>query len=350
MKAIWGLAVVVCGAWLVAGTPAAAADGCAAEGKVSYLCGPANAEDLALVPGTRWMITSGMTSPSVPTGHLYLVDTKARSWKALAPNMTGPAWAPYLRCPGPMDADKLVEHGLALRPGAGGKHTLYVVNHGGRESVEIFEVDATGAEPTLRWVGCTVMPEGAVPNSLAPTPEGGFIVSKFQPANDPQAFEKMAADQATGALYEWSPGSGFKMLPGTELPGDNGVEVSPDGKWVFLNVWPEKRVMRMARGSDAPSVSVSMDFLPDNTHWAPDGKLLVTGQASDIKSLLKCDKPRCPHGWAVVKLDPGTMQVTPILSVQGTEAFGDATGAIQVGDELWIGTYRGDRIAHASLK
>ncbi len=76
----------------------------------------------------------------------------------------------------------------------------------------------------------------------------------------------------------------------------------------------------------------------------------MTGQASDIKSLLKCDKPRCPHGWAVVKLDPATMQVTPILSVQGTEAFGDATGAIQVGDELWIGTYRGDRIAHASLK
>src|SRR5438067_1682816 len=76
MRSILGLAAVVCGAWLLAGTAASAAESCAAEGKISYLCGPANAEDLALVPGTRWIITSGMTSPSVPTGHFYLIDTK----------------------------------------------------------------------------------------------------------------------------------------------------------------------------------------------------------------------------------------------------------------------------------
>ena len=345
MKALWGLATAVCGAWLLAGSPAWAAEGCAAAGKVSYLCGPSNAEDLALVPGTDWMISSGMAQGGA--GHLYLIDTRKKTWKVLEPAMSGPAQAPYGDCPGPLEPGKMAPHGLALRPGAGGRHTLYAVNHGGRESVEVLQVEAKGgADPVVRWVGCVVMPEGADPNSVAPTPEGGFIVSKFDQAGDPQAFPKMVADQNTGALYEWKPGAGISMIPGTEFPGDNGVEVSADGKWLFVNIWPRSQVLRFQRGSSAPPVSVKVDFLPDNMHWAPDGKLLVAGQAAPFKSLFEC-KGRCPHAWSVVRLDPATMQVTPVLHEEGSEAFSDATGAIQVGNEIWVGTYRGDRLAHA---
>ncbi len=191
------------------------------------------------------------------------------------------------------------------------------------------------------------MPEGADPNSLAPTPEGGFIVSKFDQAGDAQAFDKMQANQVTGALYEWKPGAGFTLLPGTEFPGDNGVEVSPDGKWLFVNIWPQSRILRFERGSTAAPVAAQVDFLPDNIHWGPHGKLLVAGQAAVFKSLFECRQARCPHDWAVVELDPATMQVTPLLRAPGTAAFSDATGAIQVGDEIWVGTYRGDRLAHA---
>ena len=142
----------------------------------------------------------------------------------------------------------------------------------------------------------------------------------------------------------------IQSVPGTALPGDNGVEVTADGKWLFVNAWPQKRVLRYRRGSGEAPVSVSLDFLPDNLHWAPDGRLLVTGQVSDLATLLECTQTRCPHGWAVVALDPQTLKVTPVLRVEGTESFSDATGAIQVGDEIWVGTYRGDRIAHVPLR
>jgi hypothetical protein len=127
------------------------------------------------------------------------------------------------------------------------------------------------------------------------------------------------------------------------------VAVSADGKWLFVNAWPEKQVKRFPiAGGKGDSVSV--DFLPDNLRWAPDGQLLVAGQASDMTGLLSCDKPRCPHPWTVVKLDPATMKITPVLHEEGTDAFSDATGALQVGDELWVGTFRGDRLAYAKAE
>jgi sugar lactone lactonase YvrE len=244
---------------------------------------------------------------------------------------------------------RFAAHGLALRPGKGGAHLLYAVNHGGRESVEVFKVRASGGAVRLTWIGCAVMPEGANPNSVAPTPEGGFVVSKFDQAGDAQGFAKMSRKEVTGVLYEWRPRHGFREIPRSAFSGDNGVAVSPDGRWVFVNAWPEQRVVRLDRSGKLSALAVQVDFLPDNLRWAPDGRLLVAGQASDIKALLACDKPRCPHGWAVVALDPKTMRIDPLVREPGRDAFSDATGALMVGDELWVGTYRGDRIAYVRL-
>ena len=38
--------------------------------------GPINAEDLALVPDSDWVITSGMTGPGAPQGRLYAIDRR----------------------------------------------------------------------------------------------------------------------------------------------------------------------------------------------------------------------------------------------------------------------------------
>ena len=346
MNPILALAAAILG--LCALAPAAHAQGaCAPEGKVSYLCGPSNVEDMALTPKTRWVLASGMTGPNRPVGKLFLIDTELKVAKTLTPDVTGPARAPYAACPGPLDLGKFAPHGVAIRRGAKGGHTLYVVNHGGREAIEVFAFDASGVEPTLTWIGCVVLPDAASGNAVAPLPGGGFVATKFETAGDPQAFQKMADGVKDGRLYVWSPKTGFSTVPGSEMSGANGVEASPDGKWVFANAWPEQRVIRFRLGSKAPPASVKLDFLPDNIRWAPDGKLLVGGQVGPIKTLLACDKPRCPHAWKVVKIDPATLKVTPVLSVAGTDAFSDATVGIQVGKEIWVGTYRGDRVAIA---
>ena len=71
--------------------------------------------------------------------------------------------------------------------------TLYVVNHGGRESIEIFTLDPKGAEPAVTWNGCAVMPSHTWPNSVAPLPDGGMVVTDMFDPKDPKAPDKMAA-------------------------------------------------------------------------------------------------------------------------------------------------------------
>jgi hypothetical protein len=350
MGSIWkGLLAAAGVLILLAARPAAAAEACAPAGKVRYLCGLKNAEDLAPLPGSPFMIVSGMSGSGAKAGELYLVDTRARRFSVLEPDLSGPPRKPYADCPGAPPAAVLAPHGLALRPGRAGRHLLYAVNHGGRQSVELFQVDARSGAPKVRWIGCVVMPKDVNPNSVAPTPEGGFVVTKFD-ANDAEGFPAMAAGKATGSVLDWEPGKGFRQIPGSVLSGDNGVVVSPDGRWVFVNAWPEKRVVRLARrGAGAPA-SAAVDFMPDNLHWAGDGRILVAGQVADMKTLLDCKAERCPHDWAVVRLDPKTMRTAPVLRERGTQAFSDATGAVQVGTEVWVGTYRGDRLAHAAVK
>jgi hypothetical protein len=324
--------------------PALAAEGCAPEGRMHYVCGPVNVEDMVLTPGTSWIIGS---SDRPKDGRLYLIDAKAKTFKDLMVDLAGPAQAPFKDCPRPLKAGEMIPHGLNLRPGAGRKHTLYVVNHGGRESIEVFEIDASGAEPKGTWIGCEVLPEGASGNSVAPLPGGGFVVTRFMTANDPQAFQKMAAGEKNGVVYAWRPGAGFTTVPGSQMSGPNGIEV-----WrgqVVVNGWPGQLIHRLAPSGEDKSVATG-NFSPDNLRWGPDGRLLAAGQAMDVKTAISCNKPKCPHGWVVARLDPATMTLTPVLHVEGTDAFSDATTGLQVGDEMWIGTYSGDRVAWTKLE
>ena len=347
MNRIVRLLTILAGLWIAGGSAAQAADRCAPEGKVHYLCGPTNVEDMVHIAGTGWIIASGMTGPGQPPGRFYLIDARTKSWTPLVPDVSGPARAPYGGCPGAPDLAKLAPHGVALRQGP--RPTLYVVNHGGRESIEIFEVEAAATKPALRWIGCAVLPFGASGNAVAPLPDGGFVATRFQTAGDPQAFQKMAAQVKNGLLYDWSPRTGFKVIAHSQMSGANGVEASADGKELFANAWPEKRVIRLRRDGVGAPQSVKVDFLPDNIRMAPDGQLMVAGQDSDMKTLLSCAKAHCPHAWTVIKLDPVSLKITPVLHVKGTEAFSDATIGIQVGREVWVGTYRGDRVAWAAL-
>ncbi len=56
--------------------------------------------------------------------------------------------------------------------------------------------------------------------------------------------------------------------------------------------------------------------------------------------------PGARHGWATARLDPQTMTVTPVVKEDGLAEFDDATSAVQVGNTLWFGTFRGDRVAY----
>jgi len=310
------------------------APSCSPVGDLSFICGLTNVEDMLPVSGGRWLVAGSYKAGSAG---LYLIDPATRTAKDVALS-TGKPDPIYAGCPAP-DLKGLETHGLDVVPGAGAVATVYAVNHGGHESVEVFRLDA--AKASAEWVGCVKMPEGASGNSVAAVPKGGFVVTKFLDPNDKAAFQKILSGQINGVVYQWTPGKGFSEVPGTQLSGDNGIAVSQDGKWVFVNAYGTNEIYRVALSGGGTRSSVKVDFHPDNLRWAPDGKIFATGQFIDPAAA-----PGAPQGWATARLDPQTMKVTPVVKEAGLPEFGGATTAVQVGKTLWFGTYRGDRVAY----
>ena len=109
---------------------------------MKFVCGQSGPEDLVAVPNSRWLIASAYGGD----GGLYLIDTRAASSTKIYPSAASAVRLDkktYDTCPGPpQTAPRIQTHGLFLQEGGGGRHTLYVVVHGSRESVEVFELDA----------------------------------------------------------------------------------------------------------------------------------------------------------------------------------------------------------------
>ena len=129
--------------------------GCEPDGKIQFICGITSPEDLVPVPRSEWVVASGYIR-----GGVSLVNTKT-----FAATQVFPVAKPverfdrntYSQCPGPVDPgekEKLSAHGLAIRPGPDRVHTIYLVHHGFRESIEVFEIDtpAGAADLHLGWL------------------------------------------------------------------------------------------------------------------------------------------------------------------------------------------------------
>ncbi|HEV7715944.1 MAG TPA: hypothetical protein VGO53_10130, partial [Steroidobacteraceae bacterium] len=174
------------------GGAAFAADACAPDGKTQFICGLKSPEDLVRVPQSNWLVVSGMADAATHRGELYAIDVRDHSAKTLYPNASSHPKQDkktYGACPGPLPGAEFGAHGIDLQPKGKGIHTLYVVNHAGRESVEVFELDANGSVPAVTWIGCVVYPAKASGNGVVGLPDGGFATTNFKDPDDKDAFQ-----------------------------------------------------------------------------------------------------------------------------------------------------------------
>lgn len=323
---------------------------CGGQADKTFICGPANAEDLVRVPGTDWVLASRMANPADMQGMFYLLDAGDHSWRQLDIDeiSAAPDAALYADCPGRPTSASLRGHGIALAE-QDGALKLLAINHGGRESVEIFGVTANGsAEPSLTWQGCVVAPQGAQLNSVVPLPDGGFAVTKFFDMASKTWGEDLFAGKDTGEVLEWSPKGGWKTVAGTKMSGPNGIAISPDGESYFVAAWGGGTLHKVSRKTGERQ-SADTDMRPDNLQWDAEGKLLVAGQFFDdpagYGSCHMSDAPVCAFPYKVLRIDPDTLASETIVTEAKPKEFGSGTTAMQAGDEYWIGTSRGDRIA-----
>ncbi len=338
------------------GFSAHAADNCDPSGGLEYVCGPKNAEDLVRVPGTRWIIASGMDAGA----GIKLIDSQNGRWSVLYPGDSPAAKhdsAAFPDCGSPPNPALLQTHGLNLRPGRGGHSTLYAVGHGAREAIEAYDVDSSGRMPSLVWTGCVPMPEGLAANSVASFADGSLVATVLLLPG--KSFADSVARRPTGAVFEWSPGEhGFKRVEGTELPGNNGIETSPDGREFFVVSSGFQTIVAFSHTNPAKQLRSTppLPFTPDNVHRAPDGRLLTAGMKNDVAECGGAPGPEhdlarlstCPRGTIAMAIDRASMQPMQVLETAANPAFSNATMVLPIGGEYWIGSFSSDRVAHVA--
>ena len=350
-----GLLLLVIVALPISPAAHAADDDCNDFNEFSFVCGLASAEDLVLVPGTKWIVASGFSG----TVSLYLIDSEQKTWSAFYPADRPRAlqdMATYGACPGSPNPNGFVAHGLHIREGTDGHSTLYVVGHGEREAIEVFDVDANGDRPTLTWTGCVLTPDGMHANSVAALDDGSLLATI--PLHTGVSINEALAGNPTGAVYEWSPGdAGFTKIAGTEMPYANGIDVSDDGEEFYIASSGLRKVLAFSNSNPAELLrsSETLSIIPDNLHKSSDGSLVTAGLevldpvCGDVPLSLEFDLAKfaaCPRPFLVLAIDPQSMQTSTLVSSPAQANFSNVTMALEVGSELWIGTFAGDRVAY----
>lgn len=307
-----------------------------------------NPEDLVQIPNTKWIIASGMASKS----GLHLVDSQTKNIQRwIAPKATAPSSLFPESEPQP-DADQMQIHGISLRKVAKNKYYLYAVNHNGegkqitRETIEIFEVDASTPIPTLTWLGALRMPNDFMGNGVVSGKDGSIYVTvMMHPEN---TLDEMFQGKVTGAVYRWTPTARkFEKLQGTEFSGNNGIEISEDNKYLYIVHM--QNISKVTNTNPVKVVATTrLDYGGmDNLHW--QGKELITAgslrQNCGDKTTFECLKD-----FHITLINPDNLKATPIIKGKYNEDFSGVSTVLAVGNTYYLGSFYRDRMAYFEVK
>jgi len=293
---------------------------CQSNSDIDFICGLINPEDLYRVPESDWVIASGRISDS--EGPIYAVNVLTYQAQeifpdnALASNFDQQT---YRDCPGPNTVFQ--PHGLTIREGAEDTHDLYVVGHGAREAIEVFNLDVSNGVPALSWKGCIPAPEGTRRiNSITALPNGFLGATNF--------------DTSGGELWEWHPSTNWLEVAGSEMLGPNGLVSSIDGEWYYIGGWSDRALVRLSRGKDPVVMDyISVGFNVDNVRWGEDGRIIAAGHITRCPDQNPCELSAV----RVAKVNPNNFNIDQLIDYKGNDFFELGTVAIDVADEIWVG-------------
>jgi len=334
---------------------------CVAKDNARPICAFQSPEDIVALPGNEAILISGYGKLAADgtvksPGGLVLFGLADETPKTIYPSggeadVAEAGWGDPT-CPAP-PRDRFNAHGIDLVRRSDGRLALLVVQHFGREAIEFFEVKGAGKDWTLAWKGCVLAPPDASLNEVVGLPNGDFFTTKMASISGASKFTGEIPKEPTGHAFLWSAGAGYRKGEGTEGVMPNGIAASPDGKTLYLDVTMENQVRKIdvATGEILGSAAVKM---PDNVTWAPDGKRLLVASLHGFETTpfgVCVDVPAgaCPIPFAIQAVDAETMTpLGPVYESTGAPMGGGTVG-LQVGDELFIGSFTGDRILRVSL-
>jgi hypothetical protein len=314
---------------------------------IDSICGLQAPEDLVVTVGGNILfgeMAAGRGISLLDTGSLAVSELYRASGQ-----VAEPGWGSASCQEGP-GGDVLI-HGIDLSQRPDGRWQLLAVNHGGRESIEFFEFIA-GQEPQLQWRGCAIAPADASFNDVAALPGQGFVVTHMYSASAPgMGFFKSLLGFDTGHVYRWMPAAGFTILPGTQAPMPNGIMVSADGQYFYMNAWSGSEVRKYSLTDNSLVASTELPS-PDNSSWTSEGILLVAshryGWSNFLSGFPNDDGSPATLPFVIVEMDPVSLGTETLLELEGVP-MGAGTVAVEVDGYLFIGSYTGDRIIRVAL-
>jgi hypothetical protein len=279
---------------------------------------------------------------ALPLAELETADP--RPWRVWPPT-TGappeplPAGEPG--CTAPPRNDVFSAHGLGARALADGTQRVAVVNHGGRESIELFDLVGRGREARLTWRGCVTLPPDLLGNDVALAPDGEIVVTNFVPrVSQPRLWLEIAAAALgfeSGEVLAWRPQRGWRSIPGSRGAGPNGLILTRDGETVFFAENGRDRVVRLPRAGGEPQ-HIDVGANVDNLSW--DGeRILGVIHTGGVGAIFQA----CLMDWAIVEADAAARSARRIFAHDGATPCG-ATSALRLGDRIYVGSMSEDRI------
>lgn len=329
-------------------------DSCAPQGVLDVVCGFESPEDLVLLPDHSGLLVSEFGLPDSEAGQISLLDGASRSrrvlYSAASSNdlrMRNPIWGD----PSCSEPETFSPHGIDLYK-RGTRWQLLAVNHAGRESVEMFELQKRDGQWQLIWQGCVEADDDSSFNDVAGV-HGGFLVSRMmsRDAGMGVVFDYFLS-RPTGLVLHWSLQHGFQPVGGSEGSMPNGLQISSNENIMYLNMYAGKelRVLERSTGNVVQSIAVKG---ADNSNWdlQDPGKLLVTTHTMSLFGMLGCISSadgNCPVPLAVYELDTESGTMRSLLALDG-DYFGAGTAAVRMGDQLFVGSFAGHRVLIAPL-
>src|SRR5690606_35931196 len=280
--------------------------------KPAQVAGPPSTEDLLAIPDSSWVLASAVSIGPEQVPGLYVLSNDPPHLEMLhieVPDQGGTA-----TCSAPLDQAGFSPLGVALRSSSDDDLELLVINRGSRKAIEVFTMAVEGRVPVLSWRDCIPLPDYLNANSIAPHPDGGFLVTQSFDPRDGDNWARQERGEKTGRLYRWRADTGWSAIPDTFHSGPNGLVVSGDGCVAVFAAWAERRLLRVPlpcgeANEPVKPAATKLPFMPDNLRWTDRGTVLATGQVTTPNKLLDCvrENSSCPGELVVAELDPDAM-------------------------------------------
>jgi hypothetical protein len=352
----WLIAITLC---LLAG-PTLAIDpivDCEPNANARPICIFTNPEDMVPLPGDEAILIGEYgASAADHSGGLVVFELEGETRKTVfkggeRPAIAAAGWGDP-SCTEP-PGRQFNSHGIDLVRRNDQRLQLLVVQHGGREAIEFFEVLGSGKDWAVVWRGCVLAPADASLNEVAGLPDGTFFTTKIGSLPRALDFDEGLPTDPTGHAFVWNADKGFRKVEGTDGVLPNGITTSPDGRFLFMNASGENsiRKIELASGREVGRATVAT---PDNVTWSPDGRLLVASligfNPEDFAACGALTHGACAIPFEIVAIDPETMTSLGVVYASDGVSMGAGTVGLQIGQELFIGSFKGDRVLRVALQ